>query len=60
MVDGFANGSPVKRANNKREKSNAEFVHDKRVRLAGNSRVGVALLVTAKEKTLKGQEVFID
>ena len=45
VVDGFANGSPVTRANNEGEKSNAEFVHDKRVRLAGNSRVGVALLV---------------
>ena len=54
MVDGFANGSPVTRANTKGEQSNAEFVHDKRVRVAGNSRVGVALLVRAKEEILKG------
>ena len=60
MIDGFVNGSPVTRANTKRDKSNAEFVHDKRVRLAGNSRVGVALLVRAKENIPKGQEVLID
>ena len=60
MVDGFANGSLVTRANHKRKKSKSECVHDKTVRQAGNSRVGVALLETAKEKTFKGQEVFID
>ena len=60
VLDGLINGSPVTRANNKGEQSNAQLVHDKRVRLAGNSRVGLALLVTAKEKILEGQEVFID
>ena len=60
VIDGTSSGSPVSRANTWYEKSNAEFVHNIRVRLEGNSNVGLALLVRATKVIRKNEEIFID
>ena len=59
VVDGDHEGSPVTRANTLGKGSNAKFLC-RRLRLLGNSRVGLGFFAVATRKIVKGEEVFID
>ena len=59
ILDAEINGSAITRANTLFQKSNAVFV-EKRVRLLGNSRVGLAVFAEATKLIAKDEEIFID